>query len=82
MNLNKSTSCIATNESHYCTPFMDGIRLIVTKHTDNGTIKSYVYMRKNDGKCSKIKMELFPYIKGHTRQFKNKPLPKTLVSAR
>lgn len=57
MNLIKSTSCLAANESYYSTPFVDGVKLIVTKQTSTGKILSHWYMR-TDGKMSKIKIEL------------------------
>jgi hypothetical protein len=71
MNLTKTTSCTATNESFYCSPYSNDIKTIVTKHTDSGKIKNYFYMNRS-GKCTKIRMELFPHIKGHKKQFKNK----------
>jgi hypothetical protein len=71
MNLTKTTSCIATNESYFGSQFVDDIKTIVTKHTDSSKIKNYFYMNRS-GKCTKIRMELFPHIKGHKKQFKNK----------
>ena len=81
MNLTKSTSCIATNESYYSSQFVNNIKIIVTKHTNTGKIKNYFYMSRG-GKCTKIKMELLPHIKGHKKQFKNKQSQQNRLSIR
>lgn len=71
MELYKTTSCISTNESYYSTKFVNNIKLIVTKQTTTSKIINYIYMRV-DGKCSRIKMNLFPYIKGHKKDIRIK----------
>jgi hypothetical protein len=69
MKLTKSTSCTAVNESYYSGVFINDIKIIVTKHIDSSKVKDYIYMHKN-GKCSKIKMELFQYPLNKVRKFK------------